>query len=125
VAAPDDVLATVTARQELAALSGAAKREAAKHLPPEKRKTSPNFDPASVTLHMGRPVPSPQRKRANRYRQLLDRMPATGHCELDPVVAGNLVAEMKKAKVKHCFRTLDSGLVGVWREPSAAQLQGI
>jgi DNA-directed RNA polymerase specialized sigma subunit len=125
VAAPDDVLATVTARQELDALSGAEKREAAKHLPPAKRKTSPNFDPKAVKLHKGQPVPAPQRKRVNKYRQMLDRMTATDHCELDPVVANSLVSEMKKAKVRHCFRTLDNGLVGVWREPSAEQLKGI
>jgi RNA polymerase sigma factor (sigma-70 family) len=89
-----------------------------------KDRTPDNFDPAAVRLFMGQPVPPAQRKRVNRFRQMLDRMPATGHYELDPVIAQNLIAEMKKAKVRYCIRTLDSGLIGVWREPSSEQLKG-
>jgi hypothetical protein len=125
LSAPDNVLALVAARQAIEALSGAEKRAAAKHLPKPDRKTSPNFDPASVRLHIGAPVPPVHRKRVNRFRQMVDLMPATGHVELDPDVAASLVSEFKKAKIRHCFRTLDSGLVGVWREPSAAQLEGL
>jgi RNA polymerase sigma factor (sigma-70 family) len=88
-----------------------------------KNRTPDSFDPSTVRIKIGAKIPSPQRKYRNRFRELIDRMPATGSVELAPTPAASLIAEFKKAGIPYCRRTLDNGLVQVTREPSPEQFE--
>lgn len=88
-----------------------------------RERTPDTFDPQAVPITLGAKIPSPQRARRNRFRELMERMPATGSVTLAPAPAASLVAEFKKAGVRFVKRTLDDGRVMVTREPAPEQFQ--
>ncbi|MBX3634042.1 MAG: sigma-70 family RNA polymerase sigma factor [Rubrivivax sp.] len=88
-----------------------------------RERTPDSFDPAAVPISMGVKIPSPQRARRNRFRELLDRMPATGSVTLAPAPAASLIAEAKLAGVRCIRRTLADGRVMVIREPAPEQFE--
>ena len=88
-----------------------------------RERTPDSFDPAAVRIKVGAKIPDPRRMYRNRFRELMNRMPATGSVELGPTPAASLIAEFKKAGIRYCRRTLDSGLVQVTREPAPEQFE--
>lgn len=88
-----------------------------------RERTPDTFDPAAVRIKVGAKIPDPRRMYRNRFRELMNRMPATGSVELAPTPAASLIAELKKAGIAYCRRTLDSGLVQVTREPAPEQFE--
>jgi len=93
--------------------------ETVAHLQVVPPRVSGHFDPAAVIIRMGS-MPRPK-VRVNKYRQLLERMPATGSVVLHPAAASALCSEFKRASIPYMRHTLPSGQVEVWREPSPEQ----
>jgi RNA polymerase sigma factor (sigma-70 family) len=91
----------------------------------KRNRTPDSFDPASVPLYMGKPVPPVQKRRRNKFRELMNATPATGSRVLGTVQANSFMSEMKKAGIPYVFRTLTPTTVEVWREPSAEQMRGV
>ncbi len=91
-----------------------------------RNKTPDTFDPASVPLRMGVPIPPPAGKvRRNRFKELADATPAGGSRVLGIVQARSFISQLKKMKIRHIFRISESGTTAeVWREPTAEQLRG-
>ncbi len=98
--------------------------QSVKQMEAARERTPDNFDPLAVPIKVGESIPDPRRhQRGNRFRALMDRMPATGAVELHKAGAASLVAEMKKAGIRYARRTLDNGRVMVVREPSPEQFK--
>lgn len=91
----------------------------------QRQRTPDTFDPASVPLHMGKPVPPRLTKTRNKFKELADATPATGSRVLGNVQARSFIAQLKKMKIRHVFRQVSATTIEVWREPSAEQLKGL
>jgi len=101
---------------------GVSAAKVAAMLDGKRDKTPATFDPAAVPLHMGVPVPPAQRKRRNKFRELLELTPATGSCVLGNVQARSFISELKKAGIRYAARAMSPTTMQVWREPSPEQL---
>lgn len=87
---------------------------------PKRPSGSTAFDPNAVLIRMGS-MPTP-RKRVNKYRQLLERMPATGSVVLSVSAASALVTEFHRAKIAYMTDEKKyPGKLEIWREPSPEQ----
>lgn len=86
---------------------------------PKRRAPPLAFDHAAVIIRMGS-MPRPK-ERVNKYRQLLERMPATGSVVLHAAAASALCSQFKRSRVPYMRHTLPTGQVEIWREPSAEQ----
>ena len=96
---------------------------ATRRLETARDRTPESFDPLAVPITVGAKIPNPQRARRNRFRELMERMPATGSVTLAATPAASLVAELKKAGIRFVKRTLDDGRVMVTREPAREQFE--
>lgn len=87
---------------------------------PKRQGASTAFDPNTVLIRMGS-MPTP-RHRVNKYRQLMERMPATGSVVLNVSAASALVTEFHRAKVAYMTDEKKyPGMLEIWREPSPEQ----
>jgi DNA-directed RNA polymerase specialized sigma24 family protein len=89
-----------------------------------REKTTSLFNPFSVLITTGDPVPPIIVRVKNKYKQLANRMPATGACVLGRVQAASLVRVMTEEKIKFMTRKLADGNIKVFREPSQEQVRG-
>jgi len=87
---------------------------------PKRAAASTAFDPNAVLIRMGS-MPTP-RHRVNKYRQLMERMPATGSVVLSVSAASALVTEFHRAKIAYMTDEKKyPGKLEIWREPSPEQ----
>lgn len=96
-------------------------------------RTPAGFDPAAVPISMGVKIPKVvsttqfapgvRKPRRNRWREMVQLMPATGSVILAPTLANNLISELKRAGLRYARRTLADGRVMVVREPSKEQFE--
>jgi hypothetical protein len=86
---------------------------------PKRAASSTAFNPDAVLIRMGS-MPS-TKERTNKYRQLMDRMPATGSVVLHTVAAEALRCELKEAGLAYMTCGAGPGKTEVWREPSPEQ----
>jgi len=84
--------------------------------PKKPRAAPPEFDPLTIGITSGRPLPASTRAAGpSRYQVLLGRMKPGDSVDLPHAVAKGLISAGKRAQIKLASRVISENITGVWR----------
>ena len=104
---------------------GVSAAKVAAMLEGKQPRTPAAYDPLTVPIRIGVPVPPmapPARK--NKSAMLLQRMPSGSSVLLAKAAAKSLTSLMQAQKIRYTQRKRSDTLIEVWREPTTEQLKG-